>query len=134
MTVEDLRTRPQPDIATSSPRAAAKAGDRRMFRRYATGIAAWLECDGERLDCRIVDISLGGAAISPPIPSRHGCAVRLCCEMFHHPPGMIGRLVGGDTLTTSIAFVLDAPAEDALSMFLVASSVTRARGKRSTDR
>lgn len=125
-------------LADSSPMAAitateapASGGDRRLFRRYPSGLAAELVLPDGATPCRIGDISLGGASVelregeTPPAP---GATLRLRSPHMasgHGFPAEVRQVAGA---RVHLAFRLDDYDDYELTMFLMDNRATYASG------
>jgi hypothetical protein len=115
--------------ARSTPRQddASSLGDRRLYRRYPTGLAAELLIAEETLECRIIDISLGGAAVEldpgRDLPPSSAAYLRSPEIAAGFPmPVTIMRLTDQ---RANLAFSADEEAEHQLTMYLLDSPTTQ---------
>jgi hypothetical protein len=115
--------------ARSSPRQddPSSLGNRRLYRRYPTGLAAQLLIAGETLECRIIDISLGGAAVEldpgrdlPPSATAHLRSPGIAAGF--PMPVTIMRLTDQ---RANLAFSANEEAEHQLTMYLLDSPATQ---------
>lgn len=100
--------------------------DRRLYRRYPTGLEAELVSGGGSHPCRVTDISLGGAAVElgPGVRLEGGEAVLRSPQiaMGFPLPVVVMRAAGS---RVSLAFAADEAAEHELTMFLLDSPATQ---------
>lgn len=107
---------------------APPAPDRRLYRRYAIGLGAQVMGPGWTLTGHVIDLSLGGACFvhadeaAAPVEVAQEVDVR-CAGIGRERalPAIVRRFASGRLY---LAFILDAPAEDALTLFLMASPAT----------
>lgn len=103
-----------------------------LYREYPSGIEAELVIAGEALPCRIVDLSLGGTCLVPAgawpatFPEWRGGTAAVRCPEIGDGQALAAVVCQIAAERAHLAFALDAEAEHALAMFLVASEATLA--------
>jgi hypothetical protein len=108
------RTRAEPGATPP----ASPVRERRLFRRFPSGLGAGLLVDGRRHVCRICDLSLGGCGVEPALPEALGRTVSLESPRLPLARPLTGRVVGTSRHGTHIAFDLDSATEEELVRYL----------------
>lgn len=96
--------------------------DERSDPRFTGRLEAQLLVDGALWNCWICDLSLGGAALDPPIPAALGKRVELRSRRFDFAERLRGRVVNLAERRTCMAFDLDAQTRQRLAAFLLANA------------
>jgi hypothetical protein len=110
-----VRPLPRPHIALLPPSAPA---ERRLFRRFPSGLAARRTSPAGTWNCSICDLSLGGAGLEPALPTALGREVALVSPGLPLEQPLTGRVVACSRHGTHVAFHLDPDAEEALVGYL----------------
>jgi len=106
----------QTDAASIPPRAEARGlwepvarlwrrsrfANRRRFRRYSVNRAVQIVTDSQTFTCEILNISSGGAVVTPTLPCPIGSAVKMSAQLL--PVPLIGTIVSHSTRGTGIQF------------------------------
>lgn len=92
--------------------------ERRLFRRYPSGLPATVIAQGRPHACRITDLSLGGAALEPALPDLDGAPIELTSHGFAFEHPLRGRVVATSRHGMHVVLELDPQTENALARHL----------------
>ena len=104
----------------TAPQVAPAKG-RRLYCRYPLGVPAAIVCDDIETECKIVDLSLGGARLHCQRHLSAGTVVFLKHDEMNCRAGLRALVIKSYDDTLHLAFDLDCEMEEALLLFLMVS-------------
>lgn len=93
--------------------------ERRYHRRYPSGLPAHAEIDGAIRPVTIMDLSLGGAGLSPAFPALVGAAVGIDIDSLHPRRVIPARILSVSRCRTHLLFNCTDEEQTALISFLL---------------